>query len=218
MRTRYCTVYSRSLACHIKLTSDHVIDDAFFIIISHGYVIQGNKEGDIRVAPDPAALRARLKHRATPSPPTSSSTVTAAKTTTTTAAYDKVLDTARRLAELELQRAQDQIYIRTLEQTRTTLMRDAQSAARARVEADRAVTGEREAKRGREEAEVKRDEAVRVAGIERARAEKAEGRVRELENALRDSEERVSELENVVEGEKKRREEWESGLEAALVY
>jgi hypothetical protein len=96
-------------------------------------------------------------------------------------------------------------------------MRDAQSAARARVEAERAVAGERGAKRGREEAEVARDEAVRVAGFERDRAERAEGRVRALENALRDSEERVRELESVVDGERKRREEWEGGLEA-LVY
>jgi hypothetical protein len=167
-------------------------------------LFQGN---DIRVAPvDPAALRARLKHRATP-----------ATISSTTTAYDKVLDTARRLAELELQRAQDQIYIRTLEQTRATLVRDAQSAARARVEAERAVVGERDAKRGREGAEGARDEAVRVAGAERARAERAEGRVRELENALRDSEERVCELESAVDGERKRREDWESGLEA-LVY
>jgi hypothetical protein len=175
-------------------------------------VIQGNKEGDIRAAPaDPAALRARLKHRAAP-PPTSSSS-----STTTTTGYDKVLDTARRLAEQESQRAQDQIYIRTLEQTRTTLMRDAQSAARARVEAEKAVAGERDARRGRDEAVVARDEAVRVAGTERARAERAEGRVRALENALRDSEERVRELESAVDGERKRREEWEGGLEA-LVY
>ena len=172
--------------------------------------IQGNKEGDIRVAPvDPAALRARLKHRAATPPSTSS--------TTPTAAYDKVLDTARRLAELETQRAQDQIYIRTLEQTRATLMRDAQSAARARAEAERAVVGERDAKRRREEAEVERDEAVRVAEVEWARAERAEGRVGELEDKLRDSEERVSELESVVDTERKRRVEWESGLEA-LVY
>jgi hypothetical protein len=96
-------------------------------------------------------------------------------------------------------------------------MRDAQSAARARAEAERAVVGERDAKRGKEEAEVERDEAVRVAGLERTRAERAEGRVRELENALRDSEERVCELESVVDGERKRREEWENGIEA-LVY
>jgi hypothetical protein len=96
-------------------------------------------------------------------------------------------------------------------------MRDAQSAARARAEAERAVVGERDAKRGKEEAEVERDEAVRVAGLERARAERAEGRVRELENALRDSEERVCELESVVDGERKRRQEWENGIEA-LVY
>ena len=80
------------------------------------------------------------------------------------------------------------------------------------------MVGERDATRRREEAEVARDEAVRVAGSERARAERAEGRVRTLENLLRDSEERIRELESVVEGEKKRMEEWESGLEEALVY
>jgi len=96
-------------------------------------------------------------------------------------------------------------------------MRDAQSAARARAEAEKAVLGERDAKRRREEAEMERDEAVRVAGFERARAERAEGRVRALEDALRDSEERACELESVVDGERKHREEWESGIEA-LAY
>jgi chromosome segregation ATPase len=168
------------------------------------------QEGDSRVAPaDPAALRARLKRRV--APPSSNSTANAPTT-----AYDKVLDTARRLAELESQRSQDQIYIRTLEQTRATLMRDAQSAARARAEAERAIAGEREARRRREEAEVARDEAVRVVGVERARAERAEGRVREVENRLRGSEERVGELEDALEGERKRRIEWESGLEALV--
>lgn len=181
-------------------------------ISSNGTPVDANK--DIQVAPvDPAALRARLKHHAPSS--TSSSTVTA-KTTTAAAAYDNVLDTARRLAELELQRAQDQIYIRALEQTRATLMRDAQSAARARAEAERAVVGEREARRAREEAVVGRDEAVRLVGFERDRAERAEGRVRTLENALRDSEERVRELVSAVDRERQRREEWESGLEALV--
>jgi hypothetical protein len=162
---------------------------------------RGEKEGDT-APPDPAALRARLKHRAPP------------PTSTTTTTYDNVLDTARRLAELEHQRAQDTIYIRTLEQTRATLMRDAQSAARARGEAERAVEGEREARRGRTGAEVERDEAVRRAGVERARAERAEARVRALEAALGVAGVRVQELEEVVEGERRRREEWESGLEA----
>lgn len=179
-----------------------------------GVLIQGNKEGVSTPPADPAALRARLKHRATP-PTTTTSSSTAAKTTTT--AYDNVLDTARRLAELESQRAQDQIYIRTLEQTRATLMRDAQSATRARAEAERAMVGERDARRARDEAEGARDEAVRVVGLERARAERAEGRVRELEDRLRVSEERASELESELEGERKRRVEWESGLEEALV-
>ena len=79
------------------------------------------------------------------------------------------------------------------------------------------MLGEREAKRRREEAEMERDEAVRVAGFERARAERAEGRVRALEDALTDSEERACELESVVDGERKHREEWESGIEA-LAY
>jgi hypothetical protein len=169
-------------------------------------VNRGDKEGN--VAPDPAALRARLKHRTPPS------STTATGTATTTTPYDKVLDTARRLAELELQRAQDMIYIRTLEQTRATLMHDAQAAARARAEAERAVLGEREARRGRAEAEAARDEAVRGAGVERVRAERAEARVRALEDALERAGERVRELEGVVEGEKLRREEWESGLES----
>jgi hypothetical protein len=175
-------------------------------------VIQGNNKegGDIRVAPaDPAALRARLKHRVTPPPATTS-------TSGTVTGYDKVLDTARRLAELEIQRSQDQIYIRTLEQTRATLMRDAQSATRARAEAERALAGEREAKRRRDEAEVARDEAVRLVGLERARAGRAEGRVGELEDALRVCGERVCELENGLEGERKRRDEWECGLEALV--
>jgi len=95
-------------------------------------------------------------------------------------------------------------------------MRDAQSATRARAEAERAVAGERDARRGREVAEVARDEAVRVAGLERDRAERAKARVRALESALRDAQERVSELEGIVEGEKRRREEWEGGLEALV--
>lgn len=176
-------------------------------------VNRGDKEGN--VAPDPAGLRARLKHRVPP--PSSSTTATGtatATTTTTTTPYDRVLDTARRLAELELQRAQDMIYIRTLEQTRATLMHDAQAATRARAEAERAVLGEREARRGRAEAEVARDEAVRAAGVERGRAERAEARVRALEGALERAGERVRELEGVVEAEKLRREEWESGLES----
>jgi len=92
-------------------------------------------------------------------------------------------------------------------------MRDAQSAARARADAERAVVGEREARRGRGEAEAARDEAVRVAGLERERAERAEARVRALEAGLEGAGERVRELEEVVEGERRRREEWESGLE-----
>ena len=211
MRTRYCTVLlSLYHIAHIKIGT---LDIIIIIIIQ---VQQGNKEGEgvIRVAQDPpvAALRARLKHRETPpSAPTSSSS-----TANTTTAYDKVLDTARRLAELETQRAQDQIYIRTLEQTRATLMRDAQSAARARAEAERAVAGERDARRARDEAVLERDEAVRVAGLERERAERAEGRERAIGNALRGEEERAHALECALEEERKRREEWESGLDEAL--
>jgi len=125
-----------------------------------------------------------------------------------------VLDTARRLAELEAQRAQDRVYIRTLEQTRAALTRDAQSTARARAEAERAGAGERDARRGRDEAEIGRDEALRVAGLERDRAEEAEVRVRVLEGALRDAQGRISELEGVVAVEKRTREEWEAGLES----
>ena len=78
------------------------------------------------------------------------------------------------------------------------------------------MAGEREAKREREEAVLGRDEAVRFLGLERARAERAEGRVGELENALRKCGERVCELENALEGEKMRRDEWENGLEALV--
>jgi hypothetical protein len=96
-------------------------------------------------------------------------------------------------------------------------MRDAQSAARARAEAERAVVGERDAKGARDAMRVERDEAVRVAAVERERAERAEGRVGDLEDRLRGEEERVRELESAVDGERRRREEWESGIEA-LVY
>ena len=171
---------------------------------------RGEKEGD--TAPDLTAVRARLKHRMPPS--TTTTTTTSGTDTATT--YDNVLDTARRVAELEHQRAQDALYIRTLEQTRATLMRDAQSAARARGEVARAVEGEREAQRGRAEAEAVRDEAVRMVRVERERAERAEVRVRALEGALGVVERRVGELEVEVEGERRRREELESGLEEAL--
>ncbi|KAH9963314.1 hypothetical protein BC827DRAFT_1266596 [Russula dissimulans] len=186
-------------------------------------------------APDPAALRARLRRRAPPvstvatpatAPEEEAATATMAIATVGTAAaaaaenptasttYDKVLDTARRLAELERQRAQDQAYIRTLEQARATLLRDAQGAARARAEAERAAVGEREARRERAAAEAARAEAERVVGVERGRAERAEARLGALEVALGVAVERVGELEGLFERERRCREEWESGLEA----
>jgi chromosome segregation ATPase len=48
---------------------------------------------------------------------------------------------------------------------------------------------------------------------ERERAEKAEMRVRALEQALSSAKARVAELEGEVESERRRRDEWESGLE-----
>ena len=161
-----------------------------------------------------------MRHRALPAASTVSTPTTApeAETATATAGgentYDKVLDTARRLAELEQQRAQDQAYIRTLEQARTTLLRDAQGAARARAEAERAAMGEREARWESGAAVAARVEAERVAGVERARAERAEARVGALEVALGAAGERVRELEGLFERERRCREEWESGLEA----
>ncbi len=132
------------------------------------------------IAPaDPAALRARLKHRAPPPTTTTGTSTSVAAPDTYTSSYDKVLDTARRLAELERQRAQDAAYIRTLEQARGTLQREAASVGR-----------------------------------ERARAERAEERVRALEGLLGEARERVGVLEGSLEGERRRREEWESGLEA----
>jgi hypothetical protein len=50
-----------------------------------------------------------------------------------------VLDTARRLAELERQRAQDATYIRTLEQARGTLQREAASVGRERARVEERV-------------------------------------------------------------------------------
>jgi hypothetical protein len=143
-------------------------------------------------------------------PPSTTTTTTGGTDTATT--YDNVLDTARRVAELEHQRAQDALYIRTLEQTRATLMRDAQSAARARGEVARAVEGEREAQRGRAEAEAVRDEAVRMVRVERERAERAEVRVRALEGALGVAERRVGELEVEVEGRGGGGRSWRVGL------
>ena len=158
--------------------------------------------GDKDIAPDPAALRARLKHRAPPSTGSSSNVD-----------YSNVLDTTRRLAELERQRAQDAAYIRTLEHTRATLQRDAQTAAstaaaRARAEAEAEVEARSAARRA---AEV--ESAAAAVGRERARAERAEERARALERVLEEVRERVLVLEGVVESERRRREEWECGLE-----
>ena len=155
-------------------------------------------------APDPSALRARLKHR---SPPTDS-----IKTTTTSSSYDKVLDTARQVAELTRLRAQDASYIQTLEQTQKTLSNGLHAAGRERAQAERAAASQRESERRREEAV--KEEAVRAAERERARAENAESKVRALEEALKGAWERIGVLEGMVERERKVREEWENGLEA----
>jgi hypothetical protein len=156
------------------------------------------------IAPDPAAFRARLKHRA-PAPPTGGSSHN-----NTDSNYNNVLDTARRLAELERQRAQDAAYIRTLEHARVTLQRDAQNAAstaaaaaRARAEAEAEAEAQRVTVRGVGEA----------VGRERVRVERAEERACALERVLEEARERIRVLEGVVECERRRREEWERGLE-----
>jgi len=154
---------------------------------------------DTTPSSDPAALRARLKHRA-PAPSTS-----------TAPTYNRVLDTAQQLAELERIRAQDAAYIRLLEQGRATLVRDAHAEARSRATASTASTSSATA---REEQQRKwADEAERATMAERERAEKAEMHVRTLEEALSTAKARVAELEGEVEKERRRREEWESGLE-----
>jgi hypothetical protein len=161
-----------------------------------------DRDKDI-VAPDPAAaLRARLKHRPPPIETVGSSSASS---------YDNVLDTARQLAELVRLRAQDAVYIRTLEQTRTKQAREIHNAARERAEAEKAAAGVREEQMRRVEGE--RAEAVRVAGCERERAERAEARVKMLEKALVDAAERIKELEGAVESERRCRVEWENGLE-----
>ena len=125
-----------------------------------------------------------------------------------------MLDVARRLAELERERAQDTAYIRSLELANATLQREKRSAGeaaavRARAEAEAVCAAEVERVRGRAEAE--REEVV---WGERARAERAEERVRALERLLEEARERCCVLEGVLEGERRRREEWECGLEA----
>src|SRR6266404_3834340 len=87
--------------------------------------VDGDRDNDKDTAPssDPTALRARLKHRPLAEP------------TPANATYDRVLDTARQLAELERLRAQDAAYIRLLEQGRATLARDAHAGARERAAA-----------------------------------------------------------------------------------
>jgi len=152
---------------------------------------------DTTPSSDPAALRARLKHRA-PAPSTS-----------TAPTYNRVLDTAQQLAELERLRAQDAAYIRLLEQGRATLVRDAHAEARLRAAASAPTTSATDQQQQRKRA----DEAERAMKAERERAEKAEMRVRALEEALGVARARVAELESEVERERRRREEWECGLE-----
>ena len=173
-------------------------------------LIDNSKE----IAPDPAALRARLKHRA---PPPATTLAGSAASSASSSSYDAVLDIARRLAELERERAQDTAYIRSLELANATLQREKRSAgeaaaARARAEAEAACAAEVERVQVRVEAE--REEGVRG---ERARAERAEGRVRALEGLLEEARERCCALEGVLEGERRRREEWECGLEALVL-
>jgi hypothetical protein len=151
-------------------------------------------------APDPAALRARLKHR------------TSSSSSSSTTSYDKVLDTARQVAELTRLRAQDASYIQTLEQTQKTLSNGLHAAGRERAQAEREAASQREDERRRVEAV--KDEAVRLAERERARAENAERKVRALEEALKGALEKIGMLEGVVERERKFRDEWENGLEA----
>jgi chromosome segregation ATPase len=147
-------------------------------------------------------LRARLKHRA-PAPGTSASP---------TSTYDRVLDTARQLAELERLRAQDAAYIRLLEQGRATLVRDAHAGARERA-ATSTSAASTVAHEEQQQQRRKADEAERSMKAERERAERAEMRARALEEALSAARARVAELEGEVESERRRREEWESGLE-----
>ncbi|KAI0301927.1 hypothetical protein B0F90DRAFT_1667758 [Multifurca ochricompacta] len=167
-----------------------------------------DKDKDKDIVSDPAGLRARLKHRAPPM----ATTTTAIQTPSSPSSYDKVFDTARQLAELERLRAQDAAYIRTLEQTRTTLVRDMHTAARERAEVERGAASVREEQRRREEAA--RMEVERELSKERERAARAEGRVGALEEALRAIREKVVELENTVEWERRCRLEWERSLEA----
>src|ERR1700761_244805 len=156
-------------------------------------------------SPDPAARRARLKHR-TPAPGTS------ATPTSSSSTYNRVLDTAQQLAELERLRAQDAAYIRLLEQGRATLVRDAHAEARSRA-ASPALTTSAVTQEEQQHQRKRADEAERAMKAERERAEKAEMRVRALEEALGAARARVTELEGEVERERRRREEWESGLE-----
>jgi hypothetical protein len=159
------------------------------------------KADDKDTAPssDPAAFRARLKHRA-PAPGTSA-----------TPTYSRVLDTAQQLAELERLRAQDAAYIRLLEQGRATLVRDAHAEARSRAATPAPTTTTPTA--AQDEQRKRAEEAERAMKAERERAEKAETRVRALEQALSAAKARAAELEREVERERRRREEWESGLE-----
>ena len=195
--------------CIAEAHPQHVVRPALFLFID----LTMDKE----IAPDPATLRARLKHRAPTPPTTSADPTTASASSSSLSSYDTVLDIARRLSELERERAQDTAYIRSLKLANATLQREKQGAGgeaggvavvRARAEAQAACAAEVERVRARVEAE--RDEMV---GRERARAERAEERVRALERLVEEARERVVVLEGVVEGERRRREEWEWGLE-----
>lgn len=165
--------------------------------------VNKTKADDKDTAPssDPAALRARLKHRA-PAPGTSG-----------THTYSRVLDTAQQLAELERLRAQDAAYIRLLEQGRATLVRDAHAEARSRAATPVPTTTTSNVAHDEQQQRKRADEAERAMKAERERAEKAEMRVRALEQALSSAKARVAELEGEVESERRRRDEWESGLE-----
>ncbi|KAH9041826.1 hypothetical protein EDB84DRAFT_935820 [Lactarius hengduanensis] len=163
------------------------------------------EDKDAAPSSDPAALRARLKHRAP-------GTGTSATTAPASATYNRVLDTAQQLAELERLRAQDAAYIRLLEQGRATLVRDAHAGARERAVASTPAAVPQEDQQQQQQRR-KAEEAERAMRAERERAERAETRVRALEEALGVAKARAVELEGAVASERKRREEWESGLE-----
>jgi hypothetical protein len=175
--------------------------------VGGGTSADDKERGGDNAPPDPAALRARLKHR----PPTR------IDSSSTSSYYDKVLDTARQVAELTRLRALDASYIQTLEQTQKTLSNELHAAGRERAQTERQVASRREEeerKRRWEVEEAVKKEAVNLTERERERAEEAERRVRALEEALKSARERIEMLEGLVEREKKVREEWVNGLEA----